>query len=175
MHPKLATLYNRIEANRRKLLREVVSINENKFAQSGLEGKWSVSQILTHIMIAERLSLGYMKKKYLGIAQLDNSGIVEDLKLLLLKISQRMPFKFKAPPIVVQHTPAPLPLPQLMEQWDAVRSELLHFMEGFDNKNIRKKIYKHPVVGRLDIYQAVSFFNEHVNHHWPQVKRFLKN
>ncbi len=52
------------------------------------------------------MSLIYMKKKSLGVDELDDSGILEALKFRFLQASQRIPMlKFKAPKAVVEHTP----------------------------------------------------------------------
>ena len=93
--------------------------------------------------------------------------------IFLLKISQRVPLKYKAPKAVVQHTPEPLSLSELKEQWNSLRNDLRDFLEKIEDKNIRKKIYRHPV-GRFNVVQAVTFFREHFQHHLPQIKRLLQ-
>lgn len=173
MHLKLQKKFDEIETVRLDLLKKVSEITDEKFMHTPGSGKWSISQILTHIMISERLSMGYMKKKSLGIDQVGNSGVVESFKMIILKISQRIPLKYKAPKVVVEHTPEALSRMQLVAQWDADRQILQKFLETIEEKNIKKKIYKHPVAGRLDVLQALTFFNEHIHHHWPQVKRLL--
>jgi hypothetical protein len=174
MHPHLLKRFNALEADRQKLLLALTALPHEAIVSSAPTGKWSVNQILTHLLTSERLSLLYMRKKSLGVQQLANSGILESLKLMVLKVSQRLPLKYKAPAALIAHTPETLPLPQIIEQWDAVRTDLRNFLEGIADKNIRKMIYKHPVVGMLDVMQAMAFFHEHIHHHWPQVKNLLK-
>ena len=173
MNKKFQLLFDAVETDRAQLLNKVSRLTPEQFMKVPGPEKWSVSQILTHIMVSERLSVGYMKKKSLGIDQLDNAGIVEDLKMLILKISQRMPVRYRAPKVVLENTPEALTLEQLNQQWNEVRQNLKGLFESIEDKNVKKKIYKHPVAGRLDAAQAVSFFNEHIHHHWPQVKRLL--
>src|SRR5688572_10808472 len=106
MHRKLQQIFDELEAERIKWLDKVSLLSKAQFEATPAPGRWSVSYILTHIMTAEKLSLLYMKKKSLGINELDNSGIVEALKHLFLKASQRIPaIKFKAPQVVVDKTP----------------------------------------------------------------------
>jgi hypothetical protein len=137
---------------------------------SGIE-RWSIGQILTHLLTAEILSLNYMKKKSLGVEKLKNSGWVESIKILLLKISQRLPIKYKAPAHVIANTLQALSFNELKEQWRMAREDLKKFLEGIDDRNIRKKIYKHPVVGYLDVVQAIMFTREHFHHHLPQIRK----
>ena len=174
MHPLLQKRFNMLEADRQKLLLTLTALPHEAILSQAPLGKWSVNQILTHLISSERLSLLYMRKKSLGIQHLNNSGVLETFKLIVLKVSQRLPLKYKAPGILVQHTPEVLPLPQAIEQWTAVRNDLRKFLDGITDQNIRKKIYKHPVVGMLDVMQAMAFFHEHIHHHWPQVKSLLK-
>ena len=173
MNARLRNVFDKAEQERKSVLDLVGSLSDEKlFAHP--EKRWSVSLILTHIIISETMSLQYMKKKSLGIDQLHDSGIAEEIKMIILKISQRLPLKYKAPKIVLERTPPALSLIEIVSQWNNSRVELRSFMESIEPKNIKKKIYKHPVAGRLDVIQAVIFFREHVNHHLPQIKRLLK-
>ncbi|HEY3404135.1 MAG TPA: DinB family protein [Ohtaekwangia sp.] len=174
MHTKLQRIFDVLEADRKEWLDKVSSLSDEQFKASPAPGKWSVSYILTHIMTAEQLSVLYMRKKALGVNELDNSGIIESLKLLFLKASQRIPaLKFKAPKVVVEKTPESLSFEELSTKWAASRESLRKFLDSIEDKNLRKKIYKHTIVGRLDAVQALEFLREHFRHHLPQIKRLL--
>jgi uncharacterized damage-inducible protein DinB len=169
---KLQYIFDRAEADRKEILNMISSLTEEKFSHSQAD-KWSISQILAHLIAAERLSLQYMKKKTLGINQVDNSGFWEEVKFFFLKISQRLPLKYKAPSVLAENQPPKLSQSEIIEQWDAVRSDLKQFIENWEEKNLKKKIYKHVFSGRLNILHAVGFFREHAIHHLPQIKRLL--
>jgi hypothetical protein len=174
MHPNLQRYFEEIEGGRARLLSEVSRLSEAKFIQQGEGGKWSAAQILTHLLTSEQMSLRYMKKKSLGIDQLSNSGIYESIKTVVLKVSQRIPIKYKAPALLVEHTPSALSQADLVLRWNEFRLELKSFLEAIEAKNIRKKIYKHPVAGRLNVMQAMQFFQEHIHHHYPQIKKNIR-
>jgi uncharacterized damage-inducible protein DinB len=166
--------FDLLEQQRAEIVELIKNLPKEKFNHSPAEGKWSISQILTHILTAEGLSIGYMKKKAKGIAQLQDAGVLAEMRFLLLKISQRIPsLKFKAPRLVVENTPPALPKQQLLQQWEAQRNDLKTFLEGIDEKYSRRVIFKHPVAGRFSASQAVAFFREHIIHHLPQIKRLL--
>ena len=173
MHKRLQKTFDLLESERRQLEKALSSRTEEELTQVPTPDKWSVLQILTHLLTSEKLSLLYMKKKSLGADQLDNSGPWESAKIVVLKISQRLPLRYKAPAVVRDHTPEALPLSELFIQWEALRRDLKIFLESIEEKNLRKKIYKHPVAGRLDANQAMLFFREHVHHHQPQIDRLL--
>ncbi len=168
-------IFEGLEAERNATENRFSSLVPGHWNFSPRPGKWSIAQVLTHIVTSEQLSLGYMKKKAQGVEQAKNSGLWESLKLFILIISQRLPMlKFKAPRVVVERTPPALPQRELFETWQKSRADLKHFLEGISEAHTRKLIYKHPVAGRLDARQALIFFGEHIRHHRPQLMRLLR-
>lgn len=166
--------YQKLQTETRLLLKEVSALSTTTYHYQPAKNKWSISQILTHIMVAEKLSLAYMRKKSLGINELDEAGFFENLKLFLLRVSQRLPFRFKAPKAVLEKTPAPLSFGDLVRQWESLRNEMQEFLGQIKKENVHKKVYKHPVVGRLSVVHALQFFTEHLNHHKPQVQAIIE-
>jgi uncharacterized damage-inducible protein DinB len=171
MDPQLLKVYHELEAQRAELLNLVKQLNDEQRDRK-VSGKWSINEILSHLATSERLSMAYIKKKSNAIEALDNTGLIEELKMVFLKISQRGPFRFKAPKIVADHTPKHS-FKESEEKWDEVRKQLLDFVQNINPQHSKKKIFKHPVVGKLNIRQAMEFFKEHVTHHLPQIKRLL--
>ena len=174
MNPKLEKLFVALENDRLKLFQLLTNVDEVTLSRNPNSNKWSIRQIVVHLFVSEKLSLGYMKKKSLGIETFENSGWIESVKLVLLILSQRLPFKYKAPKSVVQHTPADISITEIQNQWDSLRSELKEFLNSVEDKNLKKKIYKHPRAGMLNVVQAITFFREHHIHHLPQIQRLLK-
>lgn len=86
--------------------------------------KWSINQIIAHLITAEDLSILYLNKKILGINEVKDSGLLEELKMILLIVSQRLPLKFKAPKIVIDSTSDETDLNKLIAKWDLTRLEL---------------------------------------------------
>jgi len=173
MNKKLDKVFRKAESEREKVLHLIRDIPADKLLVNPRKGKWSISQILSHIIEVERISLAYMKKKSLGIAAARDSGIWEDFKFLVLLISQRLPLKYKRPRIISGHDPASLTFPQIIQAWNAVRADLKDFLLTFDDRTIKRTIYKHAFSGRLNVVHAVKFFAEHLKHHLPQIKRLL--
>lgn len=173
MNPRFQKAFDKLEQQRQLVAGLIKDLPENVYTASA-SGKWSIAQIMAHLLTSETLTVGYMKKKSLGIDKLRDSGLRHVLTLQLLKVSQRGPFRFTAPKIVVENTPKPLPPEEAIECWDKSRSELQQFLETISDKHSRRLIYKHPIAGMLDGEQALRFMYEHVNHHLPQIKRLLK-
>jgi uncharacterized damage-inducible protein DinB len=174
MNAFLQITYDQLERQRGQVMNQLRPVSADAYQHSPAPGNWSISQVMTHIITAERMSLGYMKKKAQGIDQLPDSGTAESLRLLLLIATQRLPLKFKAPRTVVENTPQAWTFEEMTAQWEAVRQELAAFLEGIDDRHVRRQLYKHPIAGRLNVRQAMVFFSEHIIHHQPQLNRLLK-
>ena len=172
MNPQLKTLYDQLEQERRELIAELSKLGSGQFHHAP-PGKWSICQILAHLIHAERLSIRYMTKKIQGIETYRDTGWWEEVKMFLLKASQRLPFKFKAPSVVVLSTPTYSGLDELNQDWGASRAELMSLLSGFKDDSVNKRVYRHIVAGILNVKHALIFFREHFHHHLPQVRRLI--
>lgn len=172
MNSALLQLFEKLELQRTSLLHEIKLYPEK--LNNHVPGKWSTNQILAHLITAEQLSINYLNKKMQGIQTVENTGLWEEIKTLTLKISQRLPLKFKAPRLVIENTPAFENIEQIEMAWTKTRNELKELLSQITDDQIKRKIYKHPIAGKLNIHQALRFFGEHIIHHQPQIKKLLK-
>lgn len=173
MNPRLQQLYGDIEKQKEILLHSLRGLPREKL-NNHPQDKWSINQIIAHLIAAERLSINYLNKKILGVNQVKETGLVEELKMILLTVSQRLPLKFKAPKIVIDQTAKETDLDKLVDEWDKTRAELKNILDRIEDHQLKRKIYRHVRAGMLNIQQALKFFYEHVQHHTPQVKYLLK-
>ena len=174
MNQALQELAERIETQRSTVLNSFRTLTSEQFNRVPAPGKWSAAEVLSHIIAAERMSLAYMQKKMQGIDQVGFSGPWEEVKMLMLKISQRLPgLKFKAPRRVVENTAFFSDFASIESEWDKVRKELKGLLEQFPQHAMKRLIYKHPAAGYLNIRHALIFFREHLHHHLPQLKKLL--
>lgn len=172
MNIQLKSYFDLLERERINLISQVLPLPSDKLNHSP-EGKWSINEIVAHLIASERLSLMYMQKKILGIAEAGNTGLWEEAKMLAIIISQRLPFKFKAPKVVKEHAPNSTSIQQLNQDWEKVRMELKTLLEKIPDDLVNRKIYRHVYAGKLNAKHAVRFLREHVMHHIPQIKRLM--
>lgn len=172
MHKRFDDAFSKLEKTKAEIMIVVSKLTEEDYRKNR-NNKWSIAQILTHILTSEELALSYMKKKYLGVDHLRNASWVEPSKLLLLQLSQRLPIRYKAPESIVEKTPAPLSFNELSERWSASRANLKNFLSAIPDAHVRKMIFKHPIAGMFDAVRGVMFLREHLLHHIPQIKRNL--
>lgn len=173
MNNTLLTLFDLLETQRNELL-NLVSPLSNEQLNAHPEGKWSIAQVLSHIIASERLSVNYLNKKILGIKEAPDTGLIEELKMIILIISQRLPLKFKAPKVVAENTLSYQTAEQVKEAWEKTRNDLKETLTRFQDDQLNRKVYKHPIAGMFNIKQSLRFFREHIIHHTPQIKNLLR-
>jgi hypothetical protein len=172
MNSRLQSLFDSIENQRHQLLSSLKNLPPEKL-NSHLPNKWSINQIVAHLISAEQLSIRYIGKKMMGMDQIKDTGIYEELKMLVLQVSQRVPLKYRAPRKVVENTSHETDIYKLAEKWDLVRRELQELLEKIEDHQINRGIYRHVRVGLINIQHALKFFGEHIRHHTPQITRQL--
>jgi len=174
MPPDLQKHFDKIEIQRISILDACKHLTPEQINAQPTPGKWSVAETLSHIIAAERMSTLYIQKKIQGISDLMDSGLLEEVKLMLLKVSQRLPgLKFKAPPGVVKNTTQYRLHADITSGWNEVRRDLRLLLEKIPDSLQHRMIYKHPFVGYLNVKQALQFFYEHIHHHGPQLKQII--
>ena len=173
MNPELEKWITTLERDRKELCDSLAGISQEQFIRRPASGKWSIAEIVSHLLTADRLSLDYMKKKSQGIESLKNAGWFEELKMMVFIASQRVPIKYNAPKRVVQNTPREINLTAVSGDWESLLHDYKQFLSTIPEKDIRKKIYRHPILGRLDAKLCLQSIYEHYHHHLPQIKRLL--
>lgn len=162
--------FNRLESMRLSLAQELGSMEYASFTQPELPGKWSLAQVVAHLIQAEDSSLMYVQKKMQGLHHLPKAGWGARFRLWLLYLSQVLPLKFKAPAVVAQppgnETPSDIFL-----RWEKSRAGLRQLLETFPDGEKTRLIYRHPLAGRFTLQQCLLFFEYHIQHHLRQVRR----
>lgn len=172
VNTQLENLFRSLETQRTVLLGQVKTLSIDQF-NHGRNNKWSISQIIGHLVQAERMSVGYMTKKINAINEVGNTGLWGEIVLGVFIISQRLPLKYKAPQNLGEKPPAYSDVIAAQQDWDKARQELRQFLETVPANGLKKKIYRHPVMSRCNVVHALKFFREHIIHHKPQILRQL--
>ena len=172
MNAILESHFEVLEKQRHQILSEIKTLS-NQALNRSQPNKWSISQIIGHVVAAEKLSVGYINKKIIAINEVENTGLWNDILLWIFTISQRLPLKYKAPKTLGSEPPSYSNVASLIIDWDETRLKLHELLEKIPANGLKKKIYRHPVMGRCNILQALVSFQEHLRHHHPQIKRLL--
>ncbi len=135
-------------------------------------GKWGAIQHFAHILSSETSSLVYMKKKIQGVSDAGKSGLSERIRLGILNFAMKTPIKFKAPP-VLEEPAQTISRDELLQKWNTLRNDYIEFLEPITKDAAESRIYKHPVMGRMDLLQALEFLAVHLERHLKSAKEIL--
>jgi len=175
MHTSLQKIFSEMEDQRLSLLGQIKNLSTEALNQSPTPGAWSLAQVFSHIITSERLTVNYVAKKFQAAETLDNSGVREEIKSILLMMTQRFPgVKFRAPKAIVEKTVAFGSYVEIDQAWAVVRLELKSFLDAYPEKYLRRKVARHPFAGYLNIVQGVSFLRDHITHHTPQIMKLIR-
>jgi len=175
MKHRLHLRFEQLEQATTRLLKTTEALGVAAHQSPG-PGQWSAAQVVQHLLVAEMGIGQYIDKKLHHAEDLEKAGLGQTFKSLLLRVLLRLPFtRFKAPAVLASITPAQVPsLPQLCEEWQAVRRRLEQTLNEYPSKLLKRAIFKHPRSGMLTIHQTLDFMLDHVLHHQHQVERIAK-
>jgi uncharacterized damage-inducible protein DinB len=168
MKPKIQTLFNQLESQRLALMTELSSYNNTVLNKRPNSEAWSVAQIISHLMSAEASSVAYMRKKLSFTSHIPKAGFKSQLRRLMLSLAFALPFKFKAPKSL-EIMPNFIDFNALENQWSSQRLDLQLFIESLPGE-----IWRHQILGKMNIAQMLDFFQDHVKRHHGQINRTLK-
>ncbi len=150
-----------------------ISLLENEFLnQPPAKRKWSIIQILHHLIQAEKGTLNYIKKKTQSPEKLQKAGLIDKLKSKLLNFYLKSPKKWKAPEMV-NRIPEKDSLENTIIAYNSIRNEWYSFLIQMPDDWSRKKIFRHPITGRMDMYMTLDFLELHAKRHFAQIQAIL--
>lgn len=161
-----------LESLRANLLTRLSGLDSPALNRKPADGGWSAAQVLAHVILAERLSVAYLRKKVKAGASIPKTGVATALKSWALGRFLRLPFKVKAPGRTDQ-VPEHAELDELERNWSEVRRDLEAFVEQYPEELAGAAIYKHPLAGRLSLDQTLQFLIDHLRRHGGQIERVL--
>jgi uncharacterized damage-inducible protein DinB len=172
VNSKLHELFERLEKQRINLLLQLETYPNEKLNLPAANNKWSVNQIIEHLILAEEISIKSIQAKVLTAKHFEPTGLRTAVRKLLLRIFLRSPLKFTAPALV-SNPHSTTEIADLKTKWDTVRIQLKELLEWLPEHVLTKCIYKHPVAGKMSIYGGLDFMYEHVRRHRLQIFKVL--
>lgn len=136
---------------------------------------WSVLQIVEHLIMSENGTLDYLRRKAQApAAELESAGEQEAEVSRKLNLALKSDQRWEAPPVLAPPR-GDQPLERLIEQWSDLRAQWKKFLDELTPEYYDKKMFRHPLDGRLNIEQTVSFVEHHIRHHVHQLRRLQEH
>jgi hypothetical protein len=91
----------------------------------------------------------------------------------LTKYFLLLEFSINAPKVTAEF-PKKIILKELKKNWINSRSSFSKLIVELDQKNLSEKaIFRHPLMGRINLSLTLYFFEIHFNHHLKQINKRL--
>ena len=172
MNPDLQRRFDCLEATRLRALAMLEPHTAATLNEAPAPGRWSVLQVLHHVIAAETATLGYIRKKTLAGTSLPPAGLTSRLRALTLEVVLASPLRLRAPAVTAS-VPAVLDPAGLRAQWDEARASWRGLLDGFPAALERRLVFRHPLVGLLGLADTLGFLQAHLDHHLRHVERAL--
>lgn len=157
-----------IDRRRMALLDEVETLDARLLVAKPLPDKWSIREIIEHLVLAERDVL----KNLPDASQLH--ALKRTPKDRLLYVVVMFVLRFGIP--VQAPSAAMLPsgnrsLDELRRMWDETHEWLRMYVVGLEREGLRRAVFGHPVAGPLTVRHAVHMLAVHLHTHTRQIRR----
>jgi hypothetical protein len=164
----LNRIIKRLDSIHAKLLAAVDPLDSDRFNQRPAENEWSVAEILHHLCLVEERVVADLERGLAG--EPHTVGLLR--RLIPTSIVASRLVRVKAPRSV---TPANPPEKNLgLKNYDAARNRLKELCSTEGKEKLKRVVFNHPFLGKLDGAAAVSFVGYHELRHYKQIREVLK-
>ena len=133
--------------------------------------KWSVLEILYHVWLAEISSEKYIRTKIQYPETILNTPLLSYVKAFLTKYFLLLGLTIKAPEITAKF-PDKISLKELQNNWVKSRYSFSKLIDELEQKKLADKaIFRHALMGRINLSLTLYFFELHFNHHLKQINK----
>lgn len=169
----LEDAFSLLEKEKENIVKEISGFERETRIRRPANG-WNMLQVMEHIITSEAGTLEYMKRKTLAPAEeIPMAGEQGAAGSQQLNSALRSEKKWKAPDVLPDPT-GTQSLENMIAYWDALRGQYRNFIGALDPAYYERAIFKHPISGRLDLFQTLAFLTNHIVHHRYQVDRIRR-
>ncbi len=176
INPKTEKQLVLLDKKLNNLLEALKDYSEDQLNRRPGKGKWSVIQVMHHLLLAETGSYNYLEKKLSFNPELGKAGFKSWYRKQGLKFFLWAPFKWKSPKAIGdEKLPERAGFWDTAKQWKDQRLKLREYLATLPPDIFEKEAYKHPRAGRMDIAGMLAFFDWHFTRHRKQILRIVKD
>jgi len=172
---RLATLQNlvdRIDQKRRALLERVSQMDPEQLTANPVEGKWSILQIIEHLVISERDVMPGLSNPADLVPGKKNFKDRALFRLVMVILRSPIPVKTPSRGMVPRGKKS---LDELRAMWDQNHEWLRSFVAGLDQSGESAAVFSHPVAGPLSPEEALRMLDVHLTRHIKQIDGLEKS
>jgi len=170
MLPHIQEQFERLEQKHRAFIGHIASLSEGVQSFKAGPDKWSVVEVVEHLVLAEKDLLTQLTAN-LPASALDPRLKTPEKHQQVIKVMQR-----DIPVEVPDESGQPrglLTLDALFGQWADIRQKLRGVLGEITAENQNVPVYRHPYGGPLEIADALQFIDVHFDNHRRHVDRIV--
>ena len=167
----IARCFHTYDQKRRVFLKELSDLPSNLLSAHPGPNRWSLLQVLQHLVLAERVVLrglpDHSELKHQTPGLRDRLGYLIVLGVLKWHIPVPVPSRSMLPEENIE-------LDVLRRQWDDNMDWLSEYVKGLTQETAERAVFRHPVTGPLTPNQALRIARLHLDTHLRQAERIKK-
>lgn len=173
MNKKFEKRFNRLQDLLKEYENELKNISNDQANKNPEGGGWSTVEVIYHLSYAEKSIIQYIQKKLINPVESKKAGLKSFYRASLLRYALRSSRKFRAPK-VLDDPKGPYEKEKLLSEWKITRATLMQTFSNVPVEHINRQLFKHPVVGKINLKQTLGFMGDHMQRHLEQVRRIKK-
>ncbi len=170
MNKKISEKFEKLQTEKSNLLKLIDNKESAQLNVKHENGKWSLAQILFHVIKGEQYALISFLDSLKPDAKLKNVGVIAPVKSFFLETALKTNIKFKAP-LRARKVPESVNVNELLKKWDEIRTGINDVCLNIPQDKFNKGVFKHPYIGMINLNQALDFLSIHLKHHIKQVEK----
>lgn len=175
LRQNLTKVLDEIDENLKDIFIYLGQFSNDELNKKPAPEAWSINEIIQHLLLSEEQSLNYVKKKIqLHQGPIPKANPTSRLRALVLSTSMKQPIKLTAPENSTKGIVENTDFNELKERWLAFRKHLRAYLTSIDAAFLSADFYKHPVVGKMDVWGMLNFFETHLTRHEKQMKKTIR-
>jgi DinB superfamily len=159
-----------LDERRRALLADVEALSAERLTAKPLPGKWSILEIVEHLVLAERAVLQNLPEPSQLVGRPRGLKARVSYPMVLFVLKYGIPVEVPSPRMVPTGRAS---LPDLRRAWDESQQWLRSYVDGLDRRGLARAVFAHPVAGPLTPAQAIRLGRVHLETHARQIGRLV--
>jgi hypothetical protein len=170
MRERLQQSLRALDERRGALLDEVDALSAERLTAKPLPGKWSILEIVEHLVLAERDVLQNLPEPSQLVDRPRRLRARVGYPLVMFVLKHGIPAKVPSPRMVPTGSAS---LAALRRQWDENYQWLWTYVDGLERDDFGRAVFEHPIAGPLTVEQAIRMDLVHLDTHTREIRRLV--
>lgn len=170
MRGRLQQRLRTLDERRRALLNEVEALSGERLTAKPLPGKWSILEIVEHLVLAERDVLQNLPEPSQLVDRPRRLKARVGYPLVMFVLKHGIRAKVPSSRMVPTGSAS---LAELRRQWDETHQWLRAYVDGLERDDFGRAVFEHPIAGPLTVDQAIRMDLVHLDTHMREIRRLV--